>query len=58
MSRRKKKLTDEELGLFSRNEKPDDDTAFEVFVMQKRIEGVQERIVDNKKCKLVAIKML
>lgn len=47
MSRRKKQLTAEELNYFSSNEKPDDDNAFEIFVTQKRIEGVQERTVEH-----------
>lgn len=35
------------MNYFSRNTKPDDTGAFEVFVNQKRIEGVQERTIQH-----------
>ena len=46
-SRRKKQLTDEEMSYFIRNNRPDDIEAFEVFITQKRIEGVQERTISH-----------
>lgn len=47
VTRRKKELTAEEMSYFARNDKPDDIKAFEVFITQKRIEGVQERTISH-----------
>ncbi|MGB3160368.1 MAG: site-specific integrase [Carnobacterium sp.] len=45
VSRRKKELTDEEMSYIP-SSKPNDKEAFEIFVTQKRIEGVQERTIE------------